>query len=147
MRTKSELSFRPARAIPVAMLVTAVAVSAVNYIISVVGISLGAPATQLQLMPPVFIGVSVVVSVLGAVGWQLVARASGSPQSLLRWLVPLVFVLSFAPDLVLTLLTHPKASALLTLAVMHVFTISIATILFSVIMPVHPRTEPTVAPA
>jgi Family of unknown function (DUF6069) len=147
MRAKAQLSFRPARAIPIAMLLTAVAVSGANYIISVVGISLGAPATQLQLTPPVFIGVSVVVSVLGAVGWQLVARAARDPRAVLRWLVPVVFVLSFVPDLVLTLLTHPEISALLTLAAMHVFTISIATVLFSVIMPVRPLPSATIATA
>jgi hypothetical protein len=147
MRPSSELSFRPTRAIPLAMIATAVAVGAVNYVVSIVGISLGAPSTQIQLMPPVFLGVSVVVSVLGAVGWQLVARAARTPQRLLRWLVPVVFVASFVPDLILTLLTHPPLSALLTLAAMHVFTISIATILFSVILPVRPRDEPVAAAA
>jgi hypothetical protein len=147
MRTKSELSFRPATAIPLAMLAAAVAVSAVNYVISIAGIALGAPASQLQLMPPVFIGVSVVVSVLGAVGWQLLARAARNPAGVLRWLVPVVFVLSFLPDLILTLLTHPPVSALLTLAAMHVLTIAIATILFSLILPVRPRVRPKVAAA
>jgi Family of unknown function (DUF6069) len=147
MRNKAELSFRPARAIPLAMIAAAVAVGAVNYVISIVGIALGAPASQLQLMPPVFLGVSVVVCVLGAVGWQLVARAARKPQRLLRWLVPVAFVVSFVPDLILTLLAHPQVSAILTLAVMHVFTISIATVLFSLILPVRPRVAPAVAAA
>jgi uncharacterized protein with PQ loop repeat len=81
------------------------------------------------------------------VGWQLVARAARNPQGVLRWLAPVVFVLSFLPDLILTLLTRPQVSAVLTLAVMHVFTIAIATILFSLILPVRPRVLPKVAAA
>ncbi|HEX4443736.1 MAG TPA: DUF6069 family protein [Galbitalea sp.] len=138
MRSKSELSFRPARAIPLAMLIAAVATSAVNYLISVIGIALGTPASQLQLTPPVFIGVSVVVSVVGAAFWQLIARAAKDPARTLRWLVPVVFVLSFLPDLGLALLTSPEPSALLTLAVMHVATIAIATAVYSLGLPVRP---------
>ena len=139
MRSRSELSFRPSRAIPLAMLIAAVATSAANYLVSVVGIALGAPASQLQLTPPVFIGVSVVVSVVGAAFWQLVARAGKDPARTLRWLVPVVFVLSFLPDLGLALLTSPEPSALLTLAVMHVATITLATIVYSLVLPVRSR--------
>lgn len=83
------------------------------------------PAAQV----PVFGAFTLVGVLVGWAGWRIIEHRSARPGRLLGWLVPVVGVLSFVPDVALGLLrfipgaTWPGA---LGLMVMHVVVIVIA---------------------
>ena len=85
--------------------------------------------------PTTAIAYSVIGVLIGALGWALVRRVAPRPAAVLRWLVPLVVVLSFVPDL---LLLQYGLSVLLVvgLMLMHVVCAVVAVPAFRRVLPV-----------
>jgi hypothetical protein len=90
---------------------------------------------------------SVVGLLIAVVVWELVRRRAGDPVAVMRRLVPIVVVLSWAPDIALGA-THREASSQLphttwgevaALMVMHLFVAAIGIGLFSRLLPLRRR--------
>jgi hypothetical protein len=93
------------------------------------------------------IGPTVVGLLIAVVVWELVRRRAGDPVAVMRRLVPIVVVLSWAPDIALGA-THREASSQLphttwgevaALMVMHLFVAAIGIGLFSRLLPLRRR--------
>ena len=93
------------------------------------------------------IGPTVVGLLIAVVVWELVRRRAGDPVAVMRRLVPIVVVLSWAPDIALGA-THREASSQLphttwgevaALMVMHLFVAAIGIGLFSRLLPLQRR--------
>ncbi|HEY4452912.1 MAG TPA: DUF6069 family protein [Pseudonocardiaceae bacterium] len=88
--------------IAAAVLATVVAVAvAGNTLVAVIAAGLGAPAGFAPLTLPVYGGFTAIGVVAGWLGWRFVQRRVARPHLVLTALVPLVSVLSMAPDLLL----------------------------------------------
>jgi hypothetical protein len=120
----------PAR-IALAIVLAAVVAAVVNTLIGLlIGVIEGTGYN-----PTTAIAYSVIGVLIGALGWALVRRVAPRPAAVLRWLVPLVVVLSFVPDL---LLLQYGLSVLLVvgLMVMHVVCAVVAVPAFRRVLPV-----------
>ena len=120
----------PAR-IALAIVLAAVVAAVVNTLIGLlIGVIEGTGYN-----PTTAIAYSVIGVLIGAAGWALVRRVAPRPAAALRWLVPLVVVLSFIPDL---LLLQYGLSVLLVigLMVMHVVCAAVAVPAFRRVLPV-----------
>jgi hypothetical protein len=128
------------RRVLLAAAVPALLASVVNVGIALGAVALGVPPT-VQLGAPGVVLVSVVVAVGGAVGWQVVRRRAADPRALLLRLVPIVLLLSFAPDALLAAMTWSSTglAPVLTLVLMHLTTIAIAVAAYARILPVTER--------
>ena len=126
---------RPAAAV-VAVALTAVVAVAVNTGISTLAQAIARgpefiPITAVAYVPYTFFGV-----IAGAMGWAVIRRSLQRPASLLRWLVPVVLLLSFVPDLALYLLTPVGIVPIAGLMAMHVAVAALSVSVFRRIMPV-----------
>lgn len=124
--------------------VAAVSTGVVSAGIALASAPLGVPQIP-QLTPAAVALLSVVASVVGAFGWQLVRRRAADPLRTMRLLVPIVLALSFVPDVLLgvALATTTGAGPVLALALMHVTTISIAVAVYTRVLPVARRSAPS----
>ena len=79
--------------------------------------------------------------VLGAMGWAVVRRVAKNPAGLLRWLVPVVVVVSFVPDLSLLGGGTPGSGplAVAALMVMHVVVAVVAVAAYRRVLPLPVR--------
>jgi hypothetical protein len=130
-------------ALPIALVASVVASLIVELIIAAIAHSAGAysdfqPLTFRGLIGPTVLGLLIAVVV-----WELVRRRAGDPVAVMRRLVPIVVVLSWAPDVALGV-THREASSQLphttwgevaALMVMHLFVAAIGLGLFSRLLP------------
>jgi hypothetical protein len=115
-------------AAPVLMAVIVLAV-AVNTIVAMIATRLGASSGFAPLTLPVYGGFTAVGVVVGWLGWRFVQRRAARPRTVLTVLVPLVTVLSMAPDLLLLALRFiPEASAtgVMALMSMHIVVVGCA---------------------
>lgn len=120
----------PAR-IAVGIVLAAVVAAVVNTLIGLlIGVIEGTGYN-----PTTAITYSVIGVLIGALGWALIRRFAPRPAAVLRWLVPLVVVLSFIPDL---MLLQYGLSVLLVigLMVMHVVCAAVAVPVFRRVLPV-----------
>lgn len=112
------------------VLVLAVIVAvAVNVVVAWVARGAGATPGFPPLTVPVFGAFTLVGVLVGWAGWRIIEHRSARPGRLLGWLVPVVGLLSFVPDVALGLLRFiPGATwpGVLGLMVMHVVVIVIA---------------------
>ena len=112
------------RALTVLAGLLAAAVVAVlgNVVVAVLAHTAGASDDFAPLHLSAYAPLTVFGVVLGAVGWAVVRRVAKSPAGLLRWLVPVLVVASFAPDLSLLGGGTPGSGplAVAALMVMHV---------------------------
>lgn len=120
----------PAR-IALAVVLAAVVAAIVNTLIGLlVGLIEGTGYNPTNAITYSVIGV-----LLGFVGWLLIRRFAPRPAAVLRWVVPLVVVLSFIPDLYL--LTFGMSVLLVVaLMIMHVVVAAVAVPTFRRVLPV-----------
>ncbi|AXE39118.1 DUF6069 family protein [Acidipropionibacterium virtanenii] len=103
--------------------------AAVNAVVARLATAGGATPGFSPLTLPVFGAFTLVGILAGWAGWRIIQHRSRRPERLLRWLVPVVGVLSFIPDVALgTLGFIPGAnwSGVLGLMAMHVVVILVA---------------------
>ncbi|MGO2110340.1 MAG: DUF6069 family protein [Pseudoclavibacter sp.] len=98
MTTISKPDYRVGTAIAISALIVAVAGSAVNALVALGAVALGASVAG-GLQPIAYISLTVVSGIGGAIGWHLINRRAKRPAQVLRWLVPTFFVVSLVPTL------------------------------------------------
>lgn len=132
--TTSPITYRPLPAIGLSALLVAVLAGLTNFLVATIAVALGLDASASHgLEAFAYVPLTVIGAIAGAVGWHLVNRFAARPGRVLRWLVPLVLLLSFAPDIFVALDTGwPNALALM---IMHTLTITIAVLVFRWRMP------------
>lgn len=102
---------------------------AVNAVVAWLARGAGATPGFPPLTVPVFGGFTLVGVLVGWAGWRIIQHRSRRPGRLLGWLVPVVGVLSFLPDVALGVLKFiPGVTwpGVLGLMVMHVVVIAVA---------------------
>ncbi len=90
-------------------------------------LALGADATFAPLTIVAFGPFTVIGYFLAYLGWRIVRARAARPAAVLRWLVPVLTVLSFTPDVVLLLTGFiPGASLIggIALALMHLVVVA-----------------------
>lgn len=101
----------------------------VNALVARAAVGLGAHAGFMPLTLPLYGSFTLVGIVVGWIGWRLVRRHAERPGRVLAWLVPVVGVVSFVPDVLLgTLRFIPDATwgGVAGLMTMHVVVIVVA---------------------
>lgn len=122
----------PARTVarPAIVLVAATALAvALNAIVAAIAVAAGAPASYGPLTFPAYTLMTVVGMVAGWIGWSVVTRRARDPRRVLGWLVPLVAVLSFVPDVLLLALGFipgTTTTAVVALMAMHIVVLAVA---------------------
>ena len=114
-------------------------VVAANTIVSFAALAAGAHASFAPLSVVVFAPFSVVAFFAAYVGWRIVRSRSSRPAAVLKVLVPVLTVVSFAPDTVLAITGFIPGSSLtgvLALALMHLVVVGTVVPIASRIAPV-----------
>ena len=130
--------------LPLAAAIAAASTGAVSAVIALATVPLGVP--QIPQLTPVAVALfSVVASVVGAIGWQLVRRRAAEPRRTLLRLAVIVLVVSFVPDVLLglSLAGTTGVAPVVALALMHVTTIAIAVAVFARLLPVDAAPVPS----
>lgn len=106
----------------VGLLAAAVVAVLGNVIVALLARAAGASGDFAPLHLSAYAPLTVFGVVLGAIGWAVVRRVAKNPAGLLRWLVPVLVVVSFGPDLSLLGSGTPGSGplAVAALMVMHV---------------------------
>lgn len=87
------------RAIATATAVASIGAIIANAIISQAAQALGADPTIFRgLLAPAYILFTVVGVLVGAIGWNIIRNRAERPAALLRWLVPVVVLVSLIPN-------------------------------------------------
>jgi len=115
------------------VLAAIVAASAVNAVIAVLALAVGAPDDFQPLEPSSYIFLTAVGIVAGAVGWVIVRKVSKDPEALMRWLVPAVVAVSFVPDFLL--FGAGGVAGVVALLMMHVMVALVAVFAYRKAMP------------
>ena len=126
------------RAVLVLVLGIAIAVLA-NWIIATTALAAGASGAFSPLMIYVYGPFTVLGLLAGYLGWCIVRRRSRRPAAMLRVLVPVITVLSFAPDTILVLtrfIPGTSVAAVTALALMHLVVVAIAVPISARLAPV-----------
>ncbi|MFP5021594.1 DUF6069 family protein [Pseudonocardia phyllosphaerae] len=85
--------------IALAVVAATVASGIVNFLLSLAAQALGADvSTVMGLQPQTFLLFTLIGTLVGAIGWQVIRRVTATPSRVLRVLVPVVVVLSLIPD-------------------------------------------------
>ncbi|MET9972244.1 DUF6069 family protein [Streptomyces sp. NPDC006356] len=131
------------RALTVAggLLAAAVVASLGNAVVALLARVAGASHDFEALTPPAYVPLTVIGVLLGAIGWAIVRRVAKNPAGLLRWLAPVVVVVSFVPDLALLGGDTPGKGALAVgaLMVMHVVVGVVAVLAYRRVLPLPVR--------
>ncbi|MEX1651768.1 DUF6069 family protein [Streptomyces pseudovenezuelae] len=131
------------RALTVVAGLLAAAVLAVlgNAVVAVLAHTAGASEDFAALHPSAYAPLTVFGVVLGAAGWAVVRRVAKNPAGLLRWLAPVLVVVSFAPDLSLLGGGTPGSGplAVAALMVMHVVVAVVAVTAYRRVLPLPVR--------
>lgn len=124
-------------AAPVAILSAIVAGVAGTTAVAAIAHAAGVSHTFKPLTAGAYVGLIIVGVVAGSVGWQLVRARTSDPKRVLRRLVPLVVVVSFAPDLAIGVTGADQASwgGVLALMCAHVVVATAAVTSFSYLLP------------
>jgi hypothetical protein len=128
------------RRIALAALIAAAATGTVDALIGIIALALGAKAT-LTLSPGPDVALAVIASIVGAIGWTIIARRCGNPRRVLQIIAPIVLVLSFIPDILFASATAATTgwAPVAALVLMHIATISLALATYGTVLPI--RTE------
>lgn len=126
----------PAIGIVGALLAAAVAAIAVNALIALAASTIDTGGTAIGLQFAQFAPASVVGVLLGTAGWTLVRRFARRPGPVLRVLVPVVVVLTFAADLVLLATGAAGVVNVIALMLMHVVVATATVLALSRVLPV-----------
>ena len=136
-------------ALPAALVASVVASLIVELIIAAIAHGAGAYSDFQPLTFGGLIGPTVLGLLTAVVVWELVRRRAGDPVAVMRWLVPIVVVLSWVPDVVLGA-THREATShvahttwgeVAVLMAMHLFVAAIGLGLFSWLLPLKRRPD------
>ncbi|MDQ0946943.1 hypothetical protein QFZ24_000866 [Streptomyces phaeochromogenes] len=131
------------RALAVVTRILAAALVAVlgNAVVALLAHTAGASSDFDPLQPSAYAPLTVFGVVLGAIGWAVVRRVAKNPAGLLRWLVPVLVVVSFAPDLSLLGGGTPGSGplAVAALMVMHVVVAAVAVAAYRRVLPLPVR--------
>jgi len=124
-----------------AVLLTAaiVVAGAANSVIALAAVAAGASSGYAPLMPPVYLGFTILGVLAGYTGWRIVRGLTPQPARVLRVLVPVALVLSWVPDVILALVQFIPETTLtgaLALALMHAVVIAVAVPVYARIAPV-----------
>ncbi|MGW1562530.1 DUF6069 family protein [Streptomyces sp. NPDC002144] len=126
----------------VAGLLAAVVVSVLgNVLVALLARAAGASGAFAPLHVSAYGPLTVFGVVLGAAGWAVVRRVAKNPAGLLRWLVPVLVVVSFGPDLSLLGGGTPGSGplAVAALMVMHVVVAVVAVAAYRRVLPLPVR--------
>jgi hypothetical protein len=134
-------------ALPAALVASVVAALIVELIIAAIAHGAGAYSDFQPLTFGGLIGPTVLGLLIAVVVWELVRRRAGDPVAVMRWLVPIVVVLSWVPDVVLGVthragashVAHTTWGEVAALMVMHLFVAAIGLGLFSRLLPLRRR--------
>jgi len=122
------------------LLVAAVAVAgAANSIIAAVAVAAGASSSYAPLMLPVYLAFTVAGVVAGYVGWRVIRNRATNAARVLRVVVPVALVLSWAPDVVLAItqfIPGTNLTGALALGLMHAVVVAVAVPVYARIAPV-----------
>ncbi|WP_328431837.1 DUF6069 family protein [Streptomyces sp. NBC_00453] len=112
-----------------------------NVVVAFLAHAAGASEDFDPLHLPAYAPLTVFGVVLGAIGWAVVRRVAKNPAGLLRWLVPVLVVVSFAPDLSLLGGGTPGSGplAVAALMVMHVVVAVVAVAAYRRVLPLPVR--------
>lgn len=117
-------------------IVVAIAASTIDaYAAYAAGSSTSFAALRPAIFAP-FVAIGVVAAYLG---WSIIRRRAAHPAKVLRILVPVLFVLSFIPDVILLITAFiPGASltGVVALAIMHLIVVAVAVPLCMRLAPV-----------
>ena len=129
----------PGRAVVTAIAVAAIASMVVNAVIAAIARGPLDVSSDFQpLQPATYLTWTLIGTVVGGLVWRAVTRRSAHPAGLLRWLVPVVVVVSLVPDLLVYLgdsMTGVSGTAVWALVVMHLATAAISVPVFQRFMP------------
>ncbi|WP_217238209.1 DUF6069 family protein [Streptomyces sp. AC555_RSS877] len=95
----SDSAGRTAGALALAVAAAAVGSGVANSAIALTARAAGASDDFEALWPSVYLPLTVLGVLAGAIGWHMVRRRAGDPAAVLRWLVPTVVILSLIPDI------------------------------------------------
>jgi hypothetical protein len=125
------------RRIALAALIAAAATGIVDALIGVISLALGAKAT-LTLSPGPDVALAVIASIVGAIGWTIIARRLGNPRRALQIIAPVVLLLSFIPDTLFAAATVSTTgwAPVAALVLMHIATISLALATYATVLPI-----------
>ena len=116
----------------------AVVAIAANAVVALSAIAVGASASYSPLTLPVYSAFSIVGVVVGYLGWRRVRSRAHNPKATLSWLVPVLLVASFVPDVILLVTGFIPGTTLagaVGLMIMHV-------IVAAVVVPVAAKLAP-----
>ncbi|XUL93774.1 DUF6069 family protein [Streptomyces galilaeus] len=115
------------------VLAAIVVASAADTVLALLALAAGAPDDFKPLKASSYVFLTVVGVVAGAVGWAVVRKVSKDPGALVRWLVPVLVVVSFVPDLLL--FGDGGAKGVGALLLMHVAVAATAVYAYRKVMP------------
>jgi len=138
--TASPATSSPSRRVPLAAATAAVLTGAASGAIALVSVPIGVPQIP-QLTPIAVVLFSVVASVVGALGWQLVRRRAADPRRTVLILALTVLAVSFVPDVLLglALAATTGPTPVVALALMHLTTMGIAVVVYAWLLPLGTR--------
>lgn len=113
--------------------------SIVNLLLALGGHAAGAAASFQALQVATFVPLTVIGTVAGVVGWTVIRARSTRPAAVLRWLVPVVLLLSFVPDILVgatAALPGTSWTGVVALMLMHVSVTAAAVLSLRVLLPV-----------
>jgi hypothetical protein len=114
-----------AKGIALSVLVATVGAGILCFLISLGAQALGADASQVTgLQPAAYLFLIVVGVVVGGIGWNVVRRRAVEPTRVLSWLVPVVFVVSLIPDVLVGVAFGAVAG--IALGLMHLAVLAVA---------------------
>jgi hypothetical protein len=133
------------RRIALAALIAAAVTGVVDALIGIIALALGAKAT-LTLSPGPDVAFAVIASIVGAIGWTIIARQSQNPRRALQIVAPVVLLLSFIPDVLFAAGTvaHTGWAPVAALVLMHIATIALALATYSTVLPIRKDHSPAV---
>ena len=139
--TASHAISSPTRLRTVAILaVGAIVAILANLVIATVAHAAGAASDFSPLQVFVYAPFTLVGLIAAYFGWRIVRRRARHPAAMLRILVPVLTVLSFAPDTILAITGFiPGASltAVVALGLMHLVVVAVAVSISARLAPVH----------
>ncbi|MEV6712847.1 DUF6069 family protein [Lentzea sp. NPDC051208] len=132
---------KPGRAAVAGLLLAGIVVASIaNALIAFAARAAGASSEFQPLQPGAFITFTVLGLLVGAAGWAVIRRRATDPRAVLSWLVPVVLVVSFVPDLLMFVsdyTPHADTAGIIGLLVMHVAVAAVAVATYLRALPLH----------
>ncbi|MEU6371564.1 DUF6069 family protein [Streptomyces sp. NPDC046909] len=110
-----------------------VVAAAADALIAVLALAAGAPDDFQPLMVSSYVFLTAVGVTGGAIGWSVVRKVSKDPAALVRWLAPVLVVVSFVPDFLL--FGDGGVTGVAALLMMHVVVAVVAVFTYRKVMP------------